>query len=231
MRIIAEQLSMLKKQTIIPALLILFAIPVFSQQTRFSLSTDVNVLRSFKKNQRYWAIGQTVAGHFHFTEKDGAYIWFAYYTKGRFSNQLTALAKLPATTPQQIPYSNNAKMSLRHVSIGWKHYFRGGPAIEEGWSLYGFGGFGLMIGQVENSHSVKIDSAAYVIPVLSGKGHFKRLTFDLGLGFERQLGGDVFFYSEGRVLVPTTDYPSKYIFVNDNAPFTATLNFGFRILF
>jgi hypothetical protein len=32
-------------------------------------------------------------------------------------------------------------------------------------------------------------------------------------------------------LIPTTDYPSQYLFVNENAPFTASLNLGIRLLF
>jgi hypothetical protein len=69
------------------------------------------------------------------------------------------------------------------------------------------------------------------LPVLSGTASFKRLTFDLGLGIEKPVGADVFLYLEGRVHVPTSGYPSKHILVNNNAPLTATVNTGLRILF
>jgi hypothetical protein len=88
-----------------------------------------------------------------------------------------------------------------------------------------------MLGRVINTYSVSIDTTLYNVPVRSGKANFKRLTLDLGLGWETPLGGDVYFYTEGRAWIPTTDYPSKYIFVNKNAPFVASLNFGVRILF
>lgn len=88
-----------------------------------------------------------------------------------------------------------------------------------------------MMGRIVNSHSVVIDSSVYIVPVLSGKANFKRLTLDLGLGLEFPVGGDIYLYFEGRALVPTTDYPSQYLFINKNAPFTAAANAGLRILF
>ncbi|MEI9946951.1 MAG: hypothetical protein WDN26_22365 [Chitinophagaceae bacterium] len=54
---------------------------------------------------------------------------------------------------------------------------------------------------------------------------------DLALGYEKQLGGDVFFYGEGRVLIPTTNYPSNYLFINNDAPFTVSANLGIQDTF
>ena len=108
---------------------------------------------------------------------------------------------------------------------------KGTPDAEKSWNLYGFAGFGLLLGQVENTHSVSIDTAVYAVPVLSGKAQFKRLTMDLGVGWEIPIAGDFYFFTEGKVWIPTTDYPSKYIFVNNNAPLVAMLGLGIRILF
>jgi hypothetical protein len=66
---------------------------------------------------------------------------------------------------------------------------------------------------------------------LSGKANYKRLTFDIGAGVEFPLGGDFYIYSEGKVFIPTTDYPSKYLFINDRAPYTGMLSVGLRLLF
>jgi hypothetical protein len=222
----------LKKQIIISFLLLaVFYSTTFGQQTTFSVATDLGLQRSIKKEQQYWAVGQTVHCHFHFAPKEGAYVWISYYSNGKFKNDITANAKQPATNPQQVNYTNSAEMRFKHFSVGWKHYFKGASDIEEGWNLYGYAGFGLLLGRVINTHSVFIDTTLYNVPVRSGKANFKRLTLDLGLGWETPLGGDVFFYTEGRIWVPTTDYPSKYIFVNKDAPFVASLNFGVRILF
>ena len=200
-------------------------------QTQFSMATDLGLQRSFKKEQQYWAGGHTVHLHFHFTPKDGAYIWMSYYTPGKFSNHVTATAKSTSTTPQQINYVNNAEMRFKHFSIGWKKYLKGSSDMEEGWGLYAYGGFGLLLGRVVNSHSVPIDTNFYFAPVRTGKANFKRLTADLGLGWEVPIGADIFFYTEGRVWIPTSDYPSKFIFVNDNAPLVAMLNAGLRVFF
>jgi hypothetical protein len=229
--IIAKQFNCLKKQTFILFLCILFFVPAFSQTAQFSLATDVSLLRSFKKEQRYWAIGQTVAGHFNFAPKNGMYVWLAYYSNGKFSNHPSATAKSPLTLPHQIDYTNDAQMRIKHISVGWKHYLKGAYNMEDKWSLYGYAGFGLLFGSIENQHSVSIDSAEYYIPVLQGKANFKRLTLDLGLGYEIPLGGDIYFYMEGRAFLPTTDYPSNYLFVNKKAPLTGSLNTGLRILF
>lgn len=228
---IARLFSGLKKRSIIFLFLVFICNIVFSQRPRASLSTDLSVLRSFKKDQRFWAIGQTVSFHFHITPRDGAYAWISYYSNGKFTNDLNATAKSPATLPQQVNYRNSAALRFKHISLGWKRYLKGAPDIEKKWSLYGYAGFGLMLGSIVNSHSVIIDTTGYIVPVRRGKANFKRLTFDLGLGVEVPVGGDLFFYMEGRALVPTTDYPSKHLFINNNAPFTGAVNAGLRILF
>ena len=142
-----------------------------------------------------------------------------------------ASAKLPATSPQQINYVNKAEMRFKQFSLGWKHYLKGAFNSEDKWNLYGYAGFGLMLGRVVNNHSLTIDTSLYNVPVRSGKANFKRLTVDLGLGWEVPLSSDIFFYNEARVWIPTTDYPSNYLLVNKNAPLVASLNFGIRILF
>ena len=103
--------------------------------------------------------------------------------------------------------------------------------LKEGYNIYGYAGFGLLLGRMDNSHSVSTDTTLYNVPVLAGKANFKRLTVDLGLGWEIPIGGDFYFYTEGKVWIPTTNYPSKYIFVNSNAPYVAMLGAGIRILF
>ena len=203
----------------------------FSQQPKLSISNDLGLQHSFKKEQRYWAGGHTIHLHLHFTPKEGAYSWISYYSVGKFSNDIMASAKLPATSPQQINYVNKAEMRFKQFSLGWKHYLKGAFNSEDKWNLYGYAGFGLMLGRVLNNHSLTIDTSLYNVPVRSGKANFKRLTLDLGLGWEVPLSSDIFFYNEARVWIPTTDYPSNYLLVNKNAPLVASLNFGIRILF
>lgn len=197
----------------------------------FSMATGLDLQRSFKKEQRFWTVGHTSIANFHITARDGIYVWFCYFVEGKFSNQLTATAKLPSTIPQQISYENDARLRFKHLSIGWKKYLKGSPVAEKGWNLYGNAGLGLMLGRVTNVHSVNIDTAAYSLPVLSGRANFKRLTLDLGLGAEVPIGSDLYFYGEAKALIPTTDYPSRYIFVNEKAPLTASLAAGLRLQF
>jgi hypothetical protein len=221
----------LKKPGYILLFLLLPLISLFAQQTRFSLSTDVNGLISLRKQQHFLALGQTVTWHFHITKKDGAYAWLVYYTQGKFHNTLTATARQPLTTPQQISFRNNASMAIKQISLGWKHYLKGGIDTEDKWNFYGSAGWGLMLGRIDNSHSPPIDTADYFVQVLPGKANFKRLTIDLAVGYEKPLGADIYIFMEGRTLVPITNYPSKFIYINNNAPLTVTLNLGVRILF
>ena len=200
-------------------------------QQGFSLATDISLQRNFKKEQLYWAVGHTTQTIFHLTPKGAIYLSFAYYSNGRFKNNVTADATTVLTIPQKINYINNARMRLKEFSIGWRKYLIGAADAEKKWSLYGNAGFGVLFGSIENVHSVSIDTALYSVPVLSGTARFKRLTLDLGLGWEVPLGGDLFFYTEGKVWIPTTDYPSKYIFINNNAPFTGMICLGVRVLF
>ena len=207
--------------------------PVVFSQTRISIATDLSWQRSFKKEQRFWALGQDVVIDWHFTPKGGAYASVCYYSKGKFNNPLVASAKSPTTTPQQIFFINNAQVRLEQISLGWKHYFVGASDAEKKWNLYSITGFGLIFGKVVNTYSATIDTSLYTAPSqpINGKGHFKRLSLDLGLGWEIPLAGEVYVYSEGRVWIPTTEYPSKYLFVNNNAPLAAMITAGLRILF
>lgn len=202
-----------------------------AQYTRFSMATDLSVQHSFKKEQRFTVIGQTVHAHFHLTPKDGIYVSFAYYSNGKFKNDLSATAKSALTIPQQIGYVNSANMRLKQFSVGWKKYLKGSAEAERNWNLYAYAGFGLLLGRVENTHSTVIDTSLYDQPVASGRANFKRLTFDTGLGFEKYLGGDLYIYSEGRVWIPTDGYPSSYIYINDKAPWTGMFSLGLRVLF
>ncbi|MBI5858028.1 MAG: hypothetical protein HZB42_10335 [Sphingobacteriales bacterium] len=220
----------MKLRFIISLFFICFSSVVFSQ-TQFSIATDLGLQRSFKKEQQYWAVGHTVQTQFNYSSTEGFYAWIAYYSVGKFSNNVTATAKSVTTTPQQVNYINNAEMRFKHFSLGWKKYLKGSCDAEEKWNLYAYAGLGILLGRVVNYHSVGIDTSVYFVPVRSGKANFKRLTADLGLGWELPIGDDVYMYAEGRVWIPTTDYPSKYIFVNDNAPLVGMLNAGIRILF
>lgn len=200
-------------------------------QTKFSFLTDLGLLRSFKKEQQFWAAGQTIAGNFHFSPKDGAYLWFCYFSQGKFSNDLVATAKQAGTTPQTIPYVNNSEMKIKQFSLGWKHYLAGSSEADDRINVYGQAGFGLMFGRLNNTQEPAVDSAAYYLPVLPGKANFKRLTYDLALGAEVPLGGVIYMYFQGRVFIPASGYPSDHLLVNQDAPLTGSFSVGFRILF
>jgi hypothetical protein len=221
----------LKRSIVIPVIFLVLYNAAYAQLVGVSVATDLGLQFSLKKEQRYTAVGQTTQMHFHFTPADGAYFLISYYTAGNFNNKLNATAKFPATTPQEIAFINKAKMRFKQLSLGWKHYLKGNFDNEETWNLYGYAGFGLLLGRIDNTHSPSINTSLYEIPVRSGKGNFKRLTLDLGLGWETNLGGALFFYNEARVWIPTTDYPSAFLFVNRKAPLVATISAGIRILF
>jgi len=202
-------------------------------QVRISGSTDLMILRSFKNDQRFWAVGQNIIVDWDFTSKGGAYASLSYSSYGKFTNELSATAKAATTSPQQISFDNNAQIRFEQISLGFKHYFVGSTDAEVNWNLYTITGFGLMFGRVTNDYSTSIDTSLYNAPQqpVNGKGHFKRLTLDLGVGWEIPLSADFYLYASGKVWIPTSDYPSKYLFVNDNAPLIAMFGIGVRILF
>lgn len=188
---------------------------------------------SFKKDQRFLVIGQTIIVNVHFTEKDGAYVWYGYSAPGKFHNDFVATAKSPSTIPQTMDFKNYSQISFRHFSIGWKRYLAGAYNAETGFNFYFTAGFGLVGGRVTNTYTIVKDTVNYNFPSnpVNGKGSFKRLTVDAGLGFEIPVGMEISLYGEARAWIPASDYPSKYLFINDNAPFIGTANLGLRILF
>lgn len=204
---------------------------VLQAQPIFSLSSDFNLQRSLKKDQDYWAVGQAVTLQYNFSAKDGATVALSYFSNGRFTDPLVAVAKDPLTLPAVIPYENFAKMRFKHFSLGWKHYLVGSATMERGPGIYTHAGLGVLLGLVQNTHSVTLDTATYMVPVLAGKENFKRLTLDLGLGMEYPLGADLYLYGELKTILPLTDYPSPYILDNKYTPYTAMAAIGFRLLF
>ncbi len=221
----------LRNHITILALLIFLGKSALSQYPSFSIATDLGLIHNFPKGQRFIAMNHTVITDFHLSEKEGLQVSFGYCTAGKYGNLVDATALDLSTVPQQIQYSNRGKMRIRLLSVGWKHYLKGNPTTEKGWNLYSKAGFGLLMGWVDNAHNRVIDTALYHVPVRTGNANFKRLTLDLALGWEKCLGADFYFYTEGRVSVPSSDYPSKFLLVNDNAPFTALICGGLRILF
>lgn len=218
---------------ILSAFAVLTGVAALSQQPEFSIATDLSMLSSFKKDQRFITFGQTLMVNIHFAPKDGAYVWYGYSAAGKFHNDFTATAKSPATNPQSLDFKSYSQISFRHLSIGWKHYLVGAYNAEYGWNLYFTAGFGLVGGTANNNFTIVTDTANYNFPPnpVKGKGKFKRLTFDAALGYEIPLGMAIYFYGEARAWIPASDYPSKYLFINDHAPFIGTANLGLRILF
>jgi hypothetical protein len=213
------------------AALLLFSFFSGAAQTRVSLATDLTVLYNFSPQQKFWAFGQTLQGNFHFTGKESAYAWVMYFTDGKFKNDYVANAKSPATVPATIQYTVNSTWDFRHMSLGWKHYFRGGFDIEEGWSLYGAAGFGLLFADVSNSYNFDVDTAQYVTDApASGSGSFSKMTVDLAAGAEIPLGGGFSAYGEIRTWLPSSHDPSPYVVDNNNVPRLLMINAGIRIL-
>ena len=208
----------------------LFHITAFTQ-TAFSIATDLSAVRNQKANQQFWTAGNTIKGEIHLTKKHGPYMWVSYIIAGKFKNRLSAEAISPSTSPQSLAFTNKAKMNLKQVSIGWKHYFKGGSNTDDSWSFYGLAGFGIIGGSVSNSFQTAIDTSLYTVPVINGSSRFKRLTADLGLGWEIPISGDLIIYNELTAWVPASDYPSKYLVANNKAPMIVSFHLGLRIYF
>ena len=202
-------------------------------QVKFSLATDISLIHCFDEQQEFTALGQTVISQWHFDKKSTVYGWFNYHANGKYNTTLTATAKSPSTQPQTFNFDNQSEMRLRQISIGYKRYIIGSFERLEKFNMYLAGGFGLMLGTASNTFSTAIDTALYTInsKVVQGTGDFKRLTFDITGGFEFPVAYELFVYTEARVYLPTTDYPSSYLMKSSNAPFLASINLGIRVLF
>ncbi len=200
-------------------------------QPAASIATDVSILRSLTPGQKFWSFGQAVKGELHVSARQSLYAQVGYYTDGKFKNTLTATAKDAATTPQNIDYIVRSTLRLRHLSLGWKHYFKGSYNRETDWNLYGTAGFGLLAGRADNTPNQTIDADLYTTPqvAIAGGDHFKRLTFDVSLGTEMVLGAGIYLYTDVRTWIPASGYPSPFLY-NNNLPRTLMVNGGIRVL-
>jgi len=169
----------------------------------------------------------------HLDKKNTVYAWLNFHWKGKYENTLIATANSPTTQPQTISFSDQSEMKLKQISFGFKRYLIGSYNHLEKFNLYAAGGFGVMYGNASNIFSTNIDTALYTIQynVVHGAGDFKRLTFDITGGVEFPFSYEFYLYSEIRMYIPTTDYPSKYLLNNSHAPFLCGINLGLRILF
>ena len=202
-------------------------------QVKFSAATDISLLRNFDPQQKFTTIGLTILPQWHLDKKNTVYAWLNFHMKGKYDNTLIATARSPATQPQTISFSNQSEMKLKQISFGFKRYLIGSYNHLEKFNLYAAGGFGLMYGNASNTFSTNIDTALYTTQysVVNGSGDFKRLTFDISGGVEFPISYEIYIYSEIRMYIPTTDYPSKYLLNNSHAPFLCGINLGLRILF
>jgi hypothetical protein len=222
----------LKKGVFISLAICFICTKTFSQ-ARFSLATEIALQRSLQKDQQFWAVGQNIIGQWHFSSAETVYALIGYYAPGSFNNALVGSAKSPTTNPQEVGFRNHATIRLKEVSIGWHHYFKGRFDNDDKWNVYGIAGFGLVYGKATNAYAGVPDTSLYNLPAapVSGTGLFKRLTVDLGLGYEMVVGDEFYLYGEAKTWIPTTQYPSKFLFVNKNAPLVAVVSLGVRILF
>jgi hypothetical protein len=202
-------------------------------QVKFSAATDVSVLHNFDPQQKFTVPGLTIMPQWHLDEKNTVYAWLNFHMKGKYENSLIATAKSPTTQPQTISFSDQSEMKLKQISFGFKRYLIGSFNSLEKFNLYAAGGFGVMYGNASNTFSTNIDTSLYTIQynVVHGAGDFKRLTFDITGGVEFPFSYEFYLYSEIRMYIPTTDYPSKYLLNNSHAPFLCGINLGLRILF
>ena len=191
------------------------------------------MLHNFDAQQKFTVVGQTILPQWHIDKKNTVYAWLTYHANGKYKNTLIATAKSPATQPQTISFSNQSVMRLRQISFGFKRYIIGSFENLEKFNLYAAAGFGVMYGSASNTFSTYIDTALYTIQynVVHGAGDFKRLTFDITGGFEFPVAYELFIYSEIRMYIPTTDYPSSYLMNNSHAPLLGSINLGIRIIF
>lgn len=230
---IVKELFLVKALLCFTILMPVFIPGLVKAQSQFSISTDLSILRNFDGKQPFTVPGQTVAAQWHPDKKYAVYGYYTYHWNGKYANTLRADAKQSSTQPQSFDFLNRSEMTLHHLSVGVKKYLLGSIYNEDRLMIYVSGGFGLIFGKATNNFSLPVDTSLYTVQdnVIAGRGRFKRLTFDISGGAEYPVGYAVFFFSEARLLIPTTDYPSSYLLKNNNAPLLGSINIGLRILF
>ncbi|HVF81304.1 MAG TPA: hypothetical protein VM884_05200 [Flavisolibacter sp.] len=204
---------------------------IAAAQITFSVVTGGAVLRNFSPQQKFWAVGQTVRMDLHFTPKQSAYASIDYYTDGSFKNNFTATAKSNLITPQRVNYRANGVLTFRQLSLGWKHYFKGGYTAGKSINLYGAAGFGFLFAKVRNGFSMPVDESLYSTQTKEGQGRIKKLTLDLALGGELPLGGNFFAFADARTWLPASGNTSPLLHNQRNLPLTVTASIGLRLLF
>lgn len=202
-------------------------------QSAFSVASDMSLQRNLDNTHPFLAIGQAIMGQLHLTGKSTLYGLFGIYTKGKYKTVLTAKARLPLTQPNSFVFTSRGMMRLRQLSVGYKRFISGQYDKPNHLNIYYTAGFGLIIGTVTNQFSPSVDTATYTTEknLREGTGDFRRLTADLCIGGEYNLANDIFFYTDFRLAIPTTNYPYDLLSENKGSPLPACLHFGIRILF
>lgn len=218
------------KRTFLFLILILNLNLLLTAQENVSMATGVSLLRNFSPQQRFNAIGHTIQVNVHFSPTQSAYAWIEYYTQGKFKNDFTALAKSPLTSPQELSLTATGRLTYRHFSLGWKHYFKGNYANDKTVNIYGLAGFGFLFAPVSNDFSTAVDTTQYSVATVSGQGSVHRLTFDVGVGGEKLLGGSIYGFADIRSWLPASSNISPYLHYQKNVPLPLMISAGIRVL-
>lgn len=217
------------KKCIAIAALVFLSVPALAQ---FSIATDINVMRQFGKQQSFWSMAQTVQFSYALKNKESIYLSIGNSTPHDIKDNFITKAKSDTIFPKAIGYVATSSWRTRQFTAGWKHYFTGGYNSEDGLSIYGLAGAGIMSVKISTQFSLGVDTTHYyALTPLAGTQSVNRLSFDVGLGIEKPIMGNFFWYAEAKTWIHKGAFRSPLLARQNEKITPVMIGGGLRILF
>jgi hypothetical protein len=213
------------------AILILILVGCDAAAQRFSIASDLSLMRQ-SKEPTYFALVQTIQPSFAVSRKTSLYLSIANSSIHKSELRFVATARADSIQPKTIPYIATTSWRTRQFSGGLKQYIIGGYKSDGGIGLYVLAGVGIMSVKLENAFSRPIDTLFYHVAEPSpGHETMNRWSYDLGLGFEKSMTPNFYWYIESKAWLHRDNFSSPYMFEKNVTIMPLMFGAGLRVLF
>jgi hypothetical protein len=198
---------------------------------RFSIASDLSLMRQ-SNEPAYFTLVQTIQPSFALGRKTSLYLSIANSSVHKSENRFVATARADSIQPKSLPYIATTSWRTRQFSGGVKQYLIGGYKSDGDIGLYIMAGVGIMSVKLENEFSRAIDTLFYhVNEPFPGGETINRWSYDLGLGFEKSMTPNFYWYIESKAWLHRDSFSSPYMFEKNVTVLPVMFGLGLRVLF
>lgn len=138
----------------------------------------------------------------------------SFFLPSKIEGTTYANAFSSTTSPSQIEVADEFKVSMIHLAVGYKRYFKG--EMDDDFNFYGALSVGLLVAPTTYKITGEYDSDKYGVSVTNydpsipgSKETLGNFTMGGAIGIEKELQRDFYFTAETGLVLPATGYNSR----------------------